>query len=89
MSNLPWQPAEERIKGLKEADLLEKIHYVSLSSSSADSVLGKVQRVYPTYKINKEYAGKSGTSHAEMHTRGKVVNEVLSQVPFAVGPLGP
>lgn len=37
--NLPWQTVEERIKGLKEADVLEKLCYMSLGNSSADSVL--------------------------------------------------
>lgn len=50
---------------------------------------GRAQRIYPTYKINKEYAGGSGTSHVGKHSSGKVINEVLAQVLLTVGPLGP
>lgn len=39
MPDLPWQTVEKRIKGLKEADMLEKTYYVSLRNASADSVL--------------------------------------------------
>lgn len=41
---------EERIKGFKEADMLEKIYYVSLENSSTDYVLSEGPEDIPNLK---------------------------------------
>ena len=79
---------EERIKGLREANVLEEIHYLSLENQPADYILWEGPEDIPDLQ-NDEYVGESGTSHVEKHSGHKVINEVLAQVLLTVGTLGP